>query len=257
MKKTLRFILLIPALFVAFSTAAAQDQSDNPDITLRLSRDFGYGGFSGDIEGLFTLHAEGPDTLEKVIFYLDGQVLIEDSESPFRYQFHTQDYELGIHTMSAVGFASDGREMRSNEIRSNFVSPKESWNTTLKIVVPLLAVIGGFTLLSFLIPWLSGRGKSLQIPLGTSRNYGIQGGTICPKCNRPFGLHVWALNLSFVGKLDRCPHCGRWSFVRKVHPDLLRAAEIAELQDANVLEQTPESTQEKLKRSLDESRYDD
>ena len=41
---------------------------ENGLLTVSLSRDFGYGGFAGDIEGLFTIKAAGPDSLAKVVF---------------------------------------------------------------------------------------------------------------------------------------------------------------------------------------------
>src|SRR2546422_242225 len=100
------------------------------------------------------------------------------------------------------------------------------------------------------------RGRLSPTPLGAARRYGILGGAICPKCGRPFSRHWWAPN-AVSGKLDRCPHCGRWSVVRALPLDQLRAAEAAELQAAQPTHPASEpSAEEKLRRQLDESRFD-
>jgi D-arabinose 1-dehydrogenase-like Zn-dependent alcohol dehydrogenase len=31
--------------------------------------------------------------------------------------------------------------------------------------------------------------------LGAERDYGFRGGAICPKCHRPFAMHLWGLSL--------------------------------------------------------------
>jgi len=71
-------------------------------------------------------------------------------------------------------------------------------------------------------------------------------------------MHIWGLNMG-LGKFDRCPHCGKWSVVRRVNPDLLaasaEAAERAARQETAVSE--PLSDEEKLRRQLDDSRFDD
>jgi len=123
-------------------------------------------------------------------------------------------------------------------------------------VIPLLAVIVGLTVISFVIPTLFRRGKST--PLGAQRNYGLTGGAICPKCQRPFVLNFMSLNL-LIGKLDRCPHCGKWSLVHRTPIEMLRVAEQAELAQAQGNQAGVEglSEEEKLKKALDDSRYQD
>jgi hypothetical protein len=57
-------------------------------------------------------------------------------------------------------------------------------------------------------------------------------------------------------KYDRCPYCGKWSFVKRVSIDKLRAAEQLQLAKANEKALVPEmSAEEKLKKELDDSRY--
>jgi DNA-directed RNA polymerase subunit RPC12/RpoP len=100
-------------------------------------------------------------------------------------------------------------------------------------------------------------GKHQSLPLGTPRKYGISGGAICPKCQRPFALHFFALNLG-LGKFDRCPYCGKWSVLRPRPIAELRQAEEVELQAAMDAALPPEvSEEEKLRRELDDSRFQD
>lgn len=126
-----------------------------------------------------------------------------------------------------------------------------------RIILPLLGVL----LVIGLIVGVSSvleirRSRKSPTPLGTARRYGMLGGAICPKCDRPFARHWWALNAG-LARLDRCPHCGRWSLVRGAPLDQLRAAEVAEMQAGQATLVAPElSPEEKLRRQLDDSRYD-
>ena len=56
------------------------------------------------------------------------------------------------------------------------------------------------------------------------------------------------------GKLTPCPHCGKWSIVKRASMSDLQAAEQAELIVEEV--QIPEvSDEEKLRKELDDSKY--
>jgi hypothetical protein len=59
-------------------------------------------------------------------------------------------------------------------------------------------------------------------------------------------------------KIDRCPYCGKWSFVSRSSIPDLHLAEAAEL--ANAQPEQPfgvESDTDKLKKELDDSRFQD
>jgi hypothetical protein len=108
-------------------------------------------------------------------------------------------------------------------------------------------------------PLLFSRGKPRAVvPLGTARNYGLAGGTICPHCHRPFTLSLLDLKLGFGYKLAHCPFCGHWSLSRRRSPAELSAAEAAELAEAKT-ESAPagQSEAEKTRALLDETRYTD
>lgn len=256
MKKRISHILLATTALMFIYLAPAWAQSEG-ELVLRLSRDFGYSSGTGKIQGTFSMKVSGLDDLVLVVFYIDGEVVGEATEAPFNLRFKTGSYSLGVHTLSAVGTTSDGREFRTNEHRREFVSSEDSWRGGLGIALPILGLVAGVTVLSFVIPYLMGRGKKSSLPLGAQRSYGVLGGTVCPKCGRPFARHFWGLNIG-VGKLDRCPHCGKWSIVRRASPAELEAAESAELEAVGDVQQMPDlSDEEKLRRDLDRSRYED
>lgn len=243
------FILLIPFIPVAAQTA------ENPAIKLSLSRDWGYGGF-GELQGLMTLSATSTQPLTRVTFFINGSVMAEDTEPPFAFQFTTDHYPPGDTRLWAEGFNAAGERLNSNEINVRFLSAEEANGKAREIIIPVLVLAGGAILLSALIPLLMGRGNpGVALPPGAARNYGLLGGAVCPKCARPFGLHWWAFNISFFGKIDRCPHCGKWSLVRRAPPEVLRAAEQAEIESAQAT--TPEliSPEERLRREIEQSRF--
>ena len=251
-------ILLISLLLSLFTPSALAQEEE--ELRLNISKSFGYSsGFgSGNIklQGVMKLTARGPETLGRVIFYLDETPLGEVSASPYTLSFNTDNYPLGVHTIYAVGYTADGRQLQSNQVKAEFVSAEAGWQDAMRIVGPLIALVFGIMAVAFVVPLLLERGKKSTVPLGTQQRYGLHGGSICPKCQRPFPLHLYGLNM-LTHKLDRCPHCRRWSFVRPLPLHQLRAAEEAELAMAQEGAQiSGMSDEEKLRKELEESRYD-
>jgi DNA-directed RNA polymerase subunit RPC12/RpoP len=97
------------------------------------------------------------------------------------------------------------------------------------------------------------RGKREELPLGEERKYGLRGGAICPRCRRPFAMHLWGMNLG-ISRLDRCPYCGKWSLVKSQPIARLREAEKAELEGSNIVEQQ-KLKEDKNNKDLDDTRY--
>jgi hypothetical protein len=248
MKKASLVLLIV---LVAGLTAGSGASAQGEELTLRLSRDWGYGGLNGDIQGRFSMKVNGPTGLARVEFYIDDTKIGEATSAPFSLQFVTDDYPLGTHFLRAVGYTGDGRELRSQAIGANFVPESAGSTMILRIVVPLVAVIFGAMLLTFVLSMVTGR-KAKSLPPGTPRQYPLGGG-ICPKCGRPLAYHLFGLNM-VVGKLDRCPYCGRWSVVKRASIEQLRSAEQAELETAKEQIPTP-SEEERLRKELDDSKY--
>jgi hypothetical protein len=250
MKKSL--ILLIVLLVTCFGLVhGASAQSEQ--IHLSMSRDWGYSSGSGDIQGLFSMKVTGPDNLVRVEFYIDETVIGEVTQAPFKIQFTTDSYPLGVHTLHAKGFLLDGTELDSQVVRVNFVSAQDGWQSATKIIIPMAVILVGAIILAILVPVITTRGKLAVLPLGEERKYGINGGGICPKCKRPFVMHLWGLNLG-LSRYDRCPYCGKWSVVRIQPLAKLREAEIAEL-SWSVTQSLQTTDEEKLRKELDDSKY--
>ncbi|GJM40624.1 MAG: hypothetical protein DHS20C20_09060 [Ardenticatenaceae bacterium] len=242
------WIFVVLLSLVGVGTAVAQESNQ---LKLRLSRDFG-AGFGTSIQGRFSFRVDGPDNLESVSFYIDDQLVGKDNEAPFRLQFETDSYELGTHTLYAIGQTASGEELRSNEISRNFISSSSSNRTLLYIIVPILVIsLGGILLAS----WIANRGQKG----GKSANLNVHGpfgGTICPKCNKPFARHIWGLNL-VVGKFDRCPHCGKWSLVRALPREQLdTAVDAMEAKAKQNQPKPPDDDEDSWRKRLDDSKFD-
>jgi hypothetical protein len=250
MKKITLGIMIIMVLLLT-TQALAKDES--PEITLTLTRDFGYGGFSGDIQGTFSMKATGPDELVEVRFFIDDLLIGTDIEEPFQIQFHTDGYEPGVHTLYATGFLADGTEVRSNEFVREFLSGDKALETTLDIIVPLLAIIIVISVIGVVGPMLI-RKKGKQFAIG---EYSAAGGAVCPRCGFPYSRHILSMNM-FFGKLERCPHCGKLAIVRRANPDELAAAEERLRADQEEgVKDISRDEDESLRRALDDSRFDD
>ncbi len=248
----LRAALIFLALFGGWGAAPAAAQSDG--LQLRLNRDFGYSSGTGKIQGTFSMRVTGPPDLQRVVFYIDAQAIGEADQAPFNLRFTTSSYPLGRHVMRAEGFTAGGATLHSNEIEAYFVSAEEGWQAGLSIAGPLLAVTFGLLLLSAFVPLIGG-GKLKQLPPGAPRQYGMAGGAICKRCGRPFPRHVFAPNL-IAGKLERCPYCGKWAVVSAQPLAALRAAEAAEVIDAQAGALAEVEDQDaRLRKQLDDSRF--
>jgi ribosomal protein L32 len=86
--------------------------------------------------------------------------------------------------------------------------------------------------------------------------YGMAGGAVCKACGLPFSRHTFSPNL-LVGKLERCPHCGKTAIARRATPDQLAEAEARlQAEEGGGMAQSDESPEERLRRQIEQSRYD-
>lgn len=247
--KTLILPLLLITLLIFPAVAFAQESS----LTIKLSRDFGYGGFNNDIQGTFSIRASGPEELVSVHFFIDDTLMGTIDAEPFNLQFNTSNYEPGIHTIYALGILEDGTELRSNEKINTFLSGKDAMSSSINLVVSILVVVGLFALVGVLLPALLGKKGKIK-PLG---EYGIAGGCVCTKCGSPFSRNVLSPNM-LVGKLSRCPHCGKLQIARRALPDDLIAAEAIlrkDSQDGKM--EIQDSEEDRLRKMLDDSQFED
>lgn len=247
-------LILLMCLILIAVTVPVNAQESEYGISLR--RDFGYGAGS-NVRGTFTVSLAGDESpVAAVEFLIDGRVMAKVESAPFRYTFHTDDHGVGVHRLSARVFLQDGREVTTQAVSLNFVTPEEEGRN----LVLIFGGIGGAVILGLMIFWLVQVLVIKKKPGGTFRpgetgQYGLLGGTVCPKCGRAFPRHIWGINLG-VGKLDRCEHCGKWSMTTRATPEELSAAEAAEMSALQASEEDIPQRRE-IKDILEETRYID
>jgi hypothetical protein len=175
-------------------------------------------------------------------------------EAPFKFSFSTSDYAVGAHTFSAIGTTASGAEIFAEEVRLEFVSAEESWQQAANLTIPLIGGIVVLMVLGTLLLTLMGR-RSGSFKLG---KYGSAGGAVCQRCGFPYSRHFLSPNL-LVGKLEMCPHCGKWAIIPRATRTALDEAEARFRADAEIglLEQESEGGEAKEQHKLDETRYFD
>jgi hypothetical protein len=240
-----RWIAAAALLAAGLLPLAASAQDELLHLTLR--RTFGYSG-GGDIQGSFLLTADGPDGLRQVTFHVDDEVLENVSAPPFQARLQTGDFPLGEHRLWAEGTLDDGSFLLSNEITAHFVDASAGWESAGRMLTPILAIVGLVVAGAAAYAAISGRRYKPGV-------YGYSGGAICPRCNLPMSRHFLAPNLGSK-KLERCPHCGKWSRVSRASAGDLAAAE-ARLVGEDSPELTPAAQAEVLRRQVDDSRFVD
>jgi len=200
------------------------------DYSVHLRRNFGFGGGS-NIRGTFTISLVGEkQAVESVVFLIDNEPMAAVSSEPFTFRFETDDYGFGIHRLSAEVTLSNGSVQTTPVIQYRFIGPEEMREQVLTIVGGIVAAIAiALVVVAAVQDLLIRKGKpKVRRQPGEPRQYGVLGGTICPRCGRPFPRHIWGMNL-MVGKLDRCENCGKWVMTVRATPEALQAAEKAEM----------------------------
>ena len=242
MKKTRYWIGLLLVLALVFVFSEAQAQTESP-LVLRLTRNFGYGSGS-DIQGNMTLYLNGDmSSVERVVYYMDDEIMAEVTQEPFKLPFSTDDYEPGMHKMRAEVSRTDGKITPAGPIVYNFLSASESGEKTTSI---LIAVIGISLAAAGLSWFISSRQKGGAVATG-----GIHGLAVCNRCGKAFPRSFFGMNM-VVGKFERCPHCGKWQLTRRASP-----LEIEWANEDSRPKEPQEVTERTKKDDLDESKYID
>ncbi len=250
-KSLYRTFVLIVAVSLML-TPVVQTQDETPQINIGLSKNMGYASFGGEIQGAFTISASSDSKLEKVVFYYGDTVLGEDTEAPYKLQFNTEIIEPGQVTFSAVGYLTDGSTVKSNTLSRTILSEDSVRENMSGIVLPILIALALVTLASFAFQF-SRRKKGAPFTPG---KYGAAGGAVCPSCALPFSRNFMSPNL-LVGKLEKCPHCGKMSIRPRASSSALKEAEALYLDSLNLVnEQLPENKEDKMRKMIDDSRFD-
>lgn len=245
-RKTLPFFLTMLLVLLSVVPTAAQD--GDPELTLSLRKNFGY-ALGNTLQGTFTLTAHGPDDLVQVTFRVGDQVLVTDNEAPFTAKFSTGDFPPGRYSLAANGITSQGLELRTQPRQARFISADAAMDEISRVLVPLVVGLMVLILLGTVVPILIQRRRPPKLGV-----YGFAGGAVCRRCGLPFPRHFMAINLP-GGKLERCPHCEKWSIASRATASQLQAAEARMQQAAHdtLPTQDPEAH---LQRLIDESRFE-
>lgn len=242
--------LVLLGLMLALNIVPVQAQETDTSLQLTVERDFGF-SLGGRIQGKFTLKVTGPQDLTHVEFLIDDVVVNTDREPPFHYSFNTGEYDLGLHRISGIGYTALGDVLRSPVRTFEFVSVEEGLREASRIVIPILIGIGALIILAVVGTMLIGRQKG-RPRIG---EYDAAGGALCPRCGLPYSRHVLSPNL-LIGKLERCPHCGKWAIVRRASREALEKAEARWADDEARGGMDLESEEDKLRRMIEDSRFE-
>jgi hypothetical protein len=246
MKKGI-FILLLLSLAFALSYSAVLAQ-DSP-YTLRIVRDWGYGN-GADINGRMSLSLKGDqDQIQQVTFFIDGEVMASVATAPFKYQFDTNNFEPGLHRLTAEVKTSTGETYTTNGLVSNFLEKSAANQSTLRI----LLLVGGIAVASIAIQFFMQKNanKNTKYDKNGRVQYGVWGGAVCPSCGQPFNRSFLGINLVGV-RLERCPHCGKMVAARRASP-----LEIERANQRNQPEESQKVVEKPEKDDLDNSRFVD
>ncbi|MBG0786745.1 MAG: Ig-like domain-containing protein [Anaerolineaceae bacterium] len=257
MKNKVKILFAVMLAFTLLSASVLPALAQDNDYGIHLARNFGYGG-GANIRGTFTISLSGDETqVEKVSFLIDGSSIAVIDTPPFKFQFQTDDYGFGTHLLTAEYTLIDGTTALTSSLQYNFVSPEDEGKQVTTIFVGIGGVVVIALLAVALVQGAMLKGKRKSYEPGEPRNYGMLGGTVCPKCGRPFPRHLWGIKL-VVGRLDRCDNCGKWSMTHRASASELAAAEAAERGEV-LADQQVSAVGEKpdQKNALDDSRYVD
>ncbi len=129
-------------LFLALSlTLISFGVEAKTTLSLDFYKDNGY-GMGEDMNGEWTLNTVVSQDVQYVEFYLDNQLQLNDTSSPFSWNFNTGSYSEAQHTLKAVAYNSLG-ETATAESQHNFVG------FPLTFVVGIIGLVVVLTVGSF------------------------------------------------------------------------------------------------------------
>ncbi len=136
MQKRVCGLLFLICVFAVFTVPLVQAK---PSIDFTFNKDNGY-GVGDSIGGLWTVEATVSSDVQYVEFFLDGQLVENDTSAPFSWQFDTSNYSPGSHAIKAVAYDSAG-DTAFLQVERNFEQTPTQTVTTLVIAVAVAIVV--------------------------------------------------------------------------------------------------------------------
>ena len=166
-------------------------------IELRINRDNGT-QIGNKIKGRFSARVRDAEGVEKVEFFLDGELVETDEEEPFRWNFHTRDHPDGVHEIKAIAYHTDGK-VTDLGVSREFVSDfGQWWNLYIMGVILFVAGMGIFSI------WITNRERKQP-----------QGKTKCPQCETVFD-RKWSPMHKGSAYRNTCPTCAKTFWAYKI-----------------------------------------
>jgi hypothetical protein len=229
---------------------AVSAQNSGPIIELAVRKEYGY-QLGTQLQGRISIEASSSDALARVEFFIDDRAIALVEQAPFRTTFSTSDYAVGEHCIHAEVMTLTGQSAASPTQCYEFLSPEESMGAVMDFVLPLLvSIILLMGLGMAATAWMSRRADGFQLG-----KYSGAGGAVCRHCQLPFGRHLLSLNL-LVGKLERCPHCGKWGILPRASMADLESAERRFKEDAKRGITHSVDEESRWKQQIEDSRYE-
>jgi hypothetical protein len=116
-------------------------------ISLQFIKRRGFDAGNLEIQGTFVVVAVVSADVVRVEFFLDEQLVLNDTEAPFQWELDTADYELGPHVFEGIAYNEQGESTQTSVTRI-FVAGPPIWFFGIIVVIAggslLLVVVGSY-----------------------------------------------------------------------------------------------------------------
>ncbi len=135
-------VLVFTLAFMGIGAFGVVQVNAEPTVSLKLHKDFGYSSFGNDAQGNWTVQANVSEDTTRVKFYLDDELQLDDTQTPFAWSYNTDEFPEGLHTLKAVAYDANGNTAAA-ETQQNFVPYPEGLTITIIIVV-VVSILASF-----------------------------------------------------------------------------------------------------------------
>lgn len=138
--KTLACLFVVASVLLLSCSLVVQAK---PSLSLSFYKNNGY-GMGSDIGGVWTVNTDVSADVMHVEFYLDGQLQQNDTSKPYSWQFDTNNYASGPHTIKVVALDSLGQTETASADRNFQEYSGPGVLTIIGVVVTVIVIIAAF-----------------------------------------------------------------------------------------------------------------
>jgi len=143
--------ILVASIAIVFLLSASKismvEADVQPTIELKLHKDFGYSSFGNDAQGNWSVRTTVSEDTVRVEFYLNDTLQYTDIQAPFTWSYYTDDYPLGLYTIKAIAYNSEGNTAVA-QVQQNFVSQQDGF--FIIIIISIAAPLVIITIISII-----------------------------------------------------------------------------------------------------------